>query len=1083
MKNDPTNERRNGLFFSLAALGLIATLVCTLPLFSMTQASVSDSDQAPDQITRSHQPGFENYDVRRDKKAKEKLEGFRAASGKNSLSISNEIQKMRTGEASLRNRIPTLQVEYNSNLNNAEVIAPDVKQGKSFLTDVAGASKDAETLRLFVKENCELVGFNASQADDLIVTADYTNPNGILSFASLEQKINGIPVFLGEVKAGFDRKGRMFRVINNLAPGLDYQSLSSEFGDPAEAVRNAFKHVPREIKPEDQALSAADSTDLKVKFGTGDWATVSEKMYFPTEPGVARAAWRILEWEPVAAYLVIVDAETGTMLWRKNITNDQTQSATYNVYANSTSMIKALDGPAPLTPGPISPNLGTQGTQVARTNVTLIGNEAPNTFNNLGWITDGANGGNGLTDGNNVQAGLDIASPDGIDSSVAGTNRVFSFNYNPPPGLGGATPDGATSATSRSGAVTQLFYLNNRYHDELYKLGFTEAAKNFQNDNFGRGGAAGDRVSAEAQDFSGTNNANFAVPPDGFRGKMQMYRFTQTPSRDGDLDADVVLHEHTHGLSNRLHGNGSGLSNGVAGSMGEGWSDFYALSLLSEPTDPVNGIYSTGSYVTFNIFGIGSTNSYYGIRRFPYAPIGFTGGPSNRPHNPLTFKDIDPAQASISDGAYQASPGFAGNPANEVHNAGEVWCSALVEVRAKLINSAGGNVAVGNLKALQFVTDGMKLAPPTPTFLQERDAIVAGALNSGTAQDVADIWAGFAARGMGFSARQNSGSFTVVEAFDLANLVQTPTFAVSDPAGNNNGYPDPGETIALTVPLTNSTGRNATGVTLQIVGSGNFTFYGNIANGQTVSNSLISYTIPANTPCGSSITLTFDVNSNLGPTSFTRSITVGAPIVTATENFDGVTAPALPSGWTTTQTGAGVGFVTVTNSADTAPNSVFTPDLTTTGGGAEITSPAFPISAAAGTVSFHHKYDTEAGWDGGVLEISIGGGAFQDIIAAGGTFVTGGYNGVLGAGVGNPLANRDAWSGDSGGYVTSTAQLPATANGQTVRFRWRFGADNNTVGNGANPGWNVDSITITGNYTCSSGLPVAKSRADFDGDG
>ena len=40
------------------------------------------------------------------------------------------------------------------------------------------------------------------------------------------------------------------------------------------------------------------SDDLKVTFGDGDWPTTAEKMYFPTEPGVAVPAWRVLIWEP-----------------------------------------------------------------------------------------------------------------------------------------------------------------------------------------------------------------------------------------------------------------------------------------------------------------------------------------------------------------------------------------------------------------------------------------------------------------------------------------------------------------------------------------------------------------------------------------------------------------------------------------------------------------------------------------------------------------------------------------------------------------------------------------------------------------
>ena len=220
----------------------------------------------------------------------------------------------------------------------------------------------------------------------------------------------------------------MIRVINNLAPGLDYGSLSNDFRDPVDAVRAAFGHINSEPTKFDIERNEAVSTDLKVTFGNGDGATTAEKMYFPTEPGVARAAWRVLIWQPVNAFYVIVDAETGTMLWRKNITEDQTQSATYSVYANPNAMINVADNPFPLTPGPTAPN-GTQGAAIARTPITKIGNEAPYAFNNLGWINDGAT----ITDGNAVQAGIDRDGVDGVDTNSEATNasRNFTYSYNP----------------------------------------------------------------------------------------------------------------------------------------------------------------------------------------------------------------------------------------------------------------------------------------------------------------------------------------------------------------------------------------------------------------------------------------------------------------------------------------------------------------------------------------------------------------------------------------------------------------------------------------------------------------------------
>jgi extracellular elastinolytic metalloproteinase len=87
-------------------------------------------------------------------------------------------------------------------------------------------------------------------------------------------------------------------------------------------------------------------------------------------------------------------------------------------------------------------------------------------------------------------------------------------------------------------AIQNLFYSVNFVHDKLYTAGFNEFEGNFQENNFGRGGFALDSVSAEAQDGSGTNNANFSTPADGSRPRMQMYLWNLTsPNRDGDVDS------------------------------------------------------------------------------------------------------------------------------------------------------------------------------------------------------------------------------------------------------------------------------------------------------------------------------------------------------------------------------------------------------------------------------------------------------------------------------------------------------------------------------------------------------------------
>ena len=104
--------------------------------------------------------------------------------------------------------------------------------------------------------------------------------------------------------------------------------------------------------------------------------------------------------------------------------------------------------------------------------------------------------------------------------------------------------------------------------------------------------------------------------------------------------------------------------------MGEGWSDWYGLTMLSEPGDNVNGVYAVGGYATYLLSGL-TTNYYFGIRRYPYS--------TDMTKNPLTSKDIDPGQASTHAGIPR-SP-IAGTTADGVHNQGEVWCVTLWDAR------------------------------------------------------------------------------------------------------------------------------------------------------------------------------------------------------------------------------------------------------------------------------------------------------------------------------------------------------------------------------------------------------------------
>src|SRR2546429_1075358 len=548
--------------------------------------------------------------------------------------------------------IPGIIVEMHPVLGVPEVVTA---RGK-FLTRPNPKADADQVVRNFLLSAAPLYGLSQADVKTLRTTANYTNPEGNLKWVTLEQRLNGIPVFRGELRAAVSPDGEIATMVSELVPGLDPTTLGASKVSPEQAIQLAADHVGVRLGPV-PALIGRSSDGLRHRFERGPFADdiTVEPIVFPFGPAKGVLAWRVLLWQAIAAYYVIVDDASGQMLFRKNITRDQSQAATFDVYAS--------DSPAPLSPSNATPGSGIQGAAVARTRFSLV-SELPS-FDNLGWIPDGSN----VTTGNNVDAGLDIDGIDGIDADGRAVGvctgpspgcRNFTFTYNPPPG--GSDPP--TGTDYRAGAVTDLFFWSNRYHDRLYGFGFTEAARNFQNDNFGRGGLGGDRLLAEAQDSFGKNNANFSTTADGSPARMQMFILDgPSPNRDGDLDHDVVLHQLTHGLSNRLIGNAFGLTNQQGRGMGEGWSDFYALSLLSEPGDDPNGVYAAGAYATLNLGGTFTDNYFYGIRRFPYT--------TNLQLNPMTFADIDPGQCNVSGGSIPPNPLFGrGANVNEIHQVG-----------------------------------------------------------------------------------------------------------------------------------------------------------------------------------------------------------------------------------------------------------------------------------------------------------------------------------------------------------------------------------------------------------------------------
>ncbi len=681
----------------------------------------------------------------------------------------------------LRKQLPELQVDFDS-LTGAPRL---VSARDGFLTGSNGPASVAPAgalaalapsdpdgpAKLFLREHRGLFGHGPEALDQARVVRAYTTPHNGMRTVVWQQEVDRIPVLEAVLVAHATKRGELINISSGFVPdavvaaNAGTSNRAALVASPpltaAAAVLAAARNVGEsltegEVEPVAGGIGGAEQQQKFLAQPLRGEATTS-LVWVPVSRQEFQLCWQVILTSRLRGemFRVFVDAQNGEVLLRRCLTR-YLSDASYRVYTS--------DSPSPFSPG----HATALSTQPAFTNRVLLTLPAFDTNASPdGWISDGIN----ETTGNNVDAHTDRDDNDlpDLPRPAGSPSRVFDFAMDP------VTQD---PTNYMSAAVVQLFYLCNLYHDKLYELGFTEGAGNFQINNFGRGGLGGDPVLADAQDGGGVNNANFSTPPDGSPGRMQMYIFSgPSPRRDGDFDTEIVFHEFTHGLSWRLVGGGQGLGTSQSDGMGEGWSDFYGLSLLSEPGDDVNGCYAAGGYATYLLSGL-TANYYYGIRRYPYS--------TDMTKNPLTFKDIDTGLASPHTGIPR-SP-IIGTTPSEVHNQGEVWCAVLWEARANLVNKYGW--AVGNQLILQLVTDGMKLTPASPNFLQARDGILQADLVDTGGANRNELWAAFAKRGMGYSATSpastsNSG---IGEAYDVPdNLFIVPTLVLA--AGGTVGGP------------------------------------------------------------------------------------------------------------------------------------------------------------------------------------------------------------------------------------------------------------------------------------------------------
>jgi hypothetical protein len=363
--------------------------------------------------------------------------------------------------------------------------------------------------------------------------------------AKFRQEVDGVEVFRDELTIVMDRELRAVALSGYIPPAeMAAPSFSLSAEDAIAQALSDFAEttIGAGAVSADDATNSSLSAEDRGKYSfynvaTGDSAAltltqpVRAKQVLYHLPDTLEAAYYVEvagqtpgeESTDSAAYAYVISAVDGRVLFRHDLT--ASDSFTYRVWADTSGTHQPYDGPngTGSTPHPTGVPDGFQPPFVPSNLVTL--QNGPISTNDP-WLPAGAT----ETVGNNVDAYVDLGGLDGFTPGPdfrANTTSpgVFDRTYDP-----SLQPN--ASADQQKAAITTLFYLNNWLHDWYYDAGFDEAAGNAQANNFGRGGLGNDSIKAEAQDFSGTDNANMQTPSDGARPTMQMYVFNGLTSND-----------------------------------------------------------------------------------------------------------------------------------------------------------------------------------------------------------------------------------------------------------------------------------------------------------------------------------------------------------------------------------------------------------------------------------------------------------------------------------------------------------------------------------------------------------------------
>jgi extracellular elastinolytic metalloproteinase len=739
--------------------GALSAAVVTTLAVGLGQSAVPAANAAPHNDKTSQPTSSANSATRATSGSAVRDKGFYDArsggttAAKNHLYTKAGIASSRAATDKLRESLGKQAVVEMDGLTGT---ARQVARLNGFLTGKSSAPATKVAMG-FVRSHLPALGLRSADLKTFRLSNHWVDVAGI-HHISWTQRVGGVQVFGNGLKANVTRDGRLLSLGGSPVARLRISTASvAKVGTPVRSRAAAI------------AAARRDVGEKTLKAGSADYA---RRVLFATPAGLRRA-WEAVTMSAFRPMQTVVDARDGRVLYRRDLSSDAYGSSPAHVtapwMARAAARQAAAGGAAAKA---AAKGKGSTGLAFEYFPGHKPGGVAqPVNYTKRGWLSGKAK----ILYGNNSHTFSDVNDdnkPNPSEEVPAKSPHKWNYRLKPfhltahgfdafcdNPWPCSWNPNKPFSwRVNREQNAAQVFFFVNNWHDHLKAapIGFTEAAGNFQRKNYSGNGVGHDAVMTNTDDGANTDhglpdgnhvdNANMSTPPDGHAPRMQMYlqhvpgtRYPGgdpfSPTNVGD-EADTVYHEYTHGLSNRLvvDADGNSTLGGVqAGSMGEAWSDWYAMDyLVAKKLEK-----DAPNVIDLYIFQYDGEGVFFDRTEPMDCKVGVskprcTGGTTGRTEG-YTYGD------------YGNVIGFP-----EVHSDGEIWAQTLWDLRQK----------IGSKTSESLVTRAMSIAADNPSFLDMRNAILLADMATTGGDRQHAIWKVFANRGMGYFAGSLGGDDT-----------------------------------------------------------------------------------------------------------------------------------------------------------------------------------------------------------------------------------------------------------------------------------------------------------------------------------